>query len=161
MKLNKKGFSLMELLIVVIIITGFAAFVYPSFVSSLEHSRASEAVNMLGTIQALQQKNFVTYESYALKFQDINDFTPTIKGFNPDTTFFYSEYFKYELGGTGVNKVSATRVDKNHNTLDKGYSFEAKYAEDFIRCNFSNDNGERVCASLTDKNKSGSMYPIY
>ena len=61
---NKKGFSLMELLIVVIIIAGFAALTYPSYVVSIERARVSEAVNLLGTIQAAQQKNYMSYEEY-------------------------------------------------------------------------------------------------
>ena len=165
---NKKGFSLMELLIVVIIIAGFAALTYPSYVISIERSRVSEAINLLGTIQATQQKNFMSYESYGLKFKDINDFTPAIEDFDPEQSSFYTEYYKYELGDAASilaneGKVTATRVDKSHNNLDKGYSLEARYNERFVRCNFTNDEGEKICASVTDKDKDDSenYYPIY
>jgi len=164
---NKKGFSLMELLIVVIIIAGFAALTYPSYVVSIERARVSEAVNLLGTIQAAQQKNFMSYEEYGLKFKDINDFTPAIEDFDPEKNFFYTEYFKYELDDLSTSqdghKATATRVNKSHEELEKGYSLEARYKENFVRCNFTNDDGEKICSSLTDKEKDSTsdFYPIY
>lgn len=165
---NKKGFSLMELLIVVIIIAGFAALTYPSYVISIERSRVSEAVNLLGTIQATQQKNFMSYEEYGLKFKDINDFTPAIEDFDPEKNFFFTEYFKYQLSDAASilaneGKATATRVNKSHDAVDKGYSLEARYKERFVRCVFTNDDGEKICASLTDKDKDETedYYPIY
>ena len=77
--MNKKGFTLMELLVVVVIIAGFAAVTYPSYKSSIERARASEAVTMVGTIQASQQKHFINYESYGTTFQDINDFETVLQ----------------------------------------------------------------------------------
>lgn len=163
MKLNKKGFSLMELLIVAIVIAGFAAFTYPSYVSSIERARVSEAVQMLATIQAAQQKHFVNYEKYGEIFKDINDFTPAIDNFNPNNSAFSTEYFTYELTNQGY--ALATRINKQGTAVNKGYQLEAYYEDDFIRCviNDSSEDGEKVCSSLTDKNKveSGSYYPIY
>ena len=156
MQINKNGFTLMELLIVVIIIAGFAAVTYPSYVSSIERARASEAVNMLGTIQAAQQKHFVNYESYGTNFSDINDFEPAIDNFDPNLGQFNTKYFTYSL--TKDNNATATRIEPG-----KGYSFTAFYSEAFIRCNVLNDSekGEKVCSSLTDKEKVDNYYPIY
>lgn len=166
---NKKGFSLMELLIVVIIISGFAALTYPSYVIAIERSRVSEAVNMLATIQAAQQKNFMSYESYAPTFREINDFTPAIEDFDPTENFFYTEYYRYDMSPVIISeasknpKVTATRVDKSHNVLDKGYSLEAYYKENFVRCIYTNDDGDKICSALTDKspNTTDNYYPIY
>ncbi len=158
MKINKNGFTLMELLIVVIIIAGFAAVTYPSYTSSIERARVSEAVTMLGTIQAAQAKHFVNYEEYGTVFRDINDFEPAIENFNPNLKSFDTEYFTYTLNND--NTATATRIGGN-----KGYSLTANYTEDFIRCNVLNNSkeGDKVCSSLTDQNKveSGSYYPIY
>jgi prepilin-type N-terminal cleavage/methylation domain-containing protein len=150
---KKNGFTLMELLIVVIIIAGFAGFAYPSYVESLERARASEAVQMLGTIQAAQQKHYVNYETYAEQFVDLSDFTPTIKDFDPNTYVFHTEYFKYELR---EGCATAERIG-----VDKGYGFHAYYNEDFIRCLFTTTSGEKICSSLTDKEKVDKYYPIY
>lgn len=164
MKLNKKGFSLTELLVVVIIIAGFAALTYPSYVVAIERSRVSEAVHMLATIQAAQQKHFMSYEEYGYKFRDINDFTPAAEGFSPDTDNFFTEYYKYQLDkdGSKTPKVTAIRVDKNHTELNKGYNLQALYKENFVRCVFSTQDGEKICASLTDKDSvDNNYYPIY
>jgi len=150
---NKKGFSLMELLIVVIIIAGFAAMTYPSYLDSIERARASEAVQMLGVIQAAQQKHYVQYEEYATKFSDINDFVPAIENFDSNQNNFNTEYFYYELKDGDL--ATADR------TPGKGYTFQANYTDDFIRCIFNNDEGEKVCSSLTDKEKKDGYYPIY
>ena len=152
--MKNNGFTLMELLIVVIIIAGFAGFAYPSYMESLERARASEAVQMLGTIQAAQQKHYVNYESYATTFLDLNDFTPAIKDFDPDNYYFNTEYFYYVLR-EGNPVATADRMPH------KGYLFEAYYTEDFIRCIPSNDKWEKVCSSLTDKEKKDGYYPIY
>ena len=160
--MNKKGFTLMELLIVVVIITGFAAMTYPAYKSSIERARASEAVTMLGAIQAAQQKHFVNYESYGTTFRDINDFEPAIKDFDASQSSFFTDYFKYELSSDdSKNRVTATRVDSNHAPLNKGYNLVAFYDDSFIRCNVTNDEGDKVCSSLTDKEKIENHYRIF
>ena len=163
--MNKKGFTLMELLIVVVIIAGFAALTYPSYRSSIERARASEAVNMLGTIQAAQQKHFVNYEEYGTKFSDINDFEPGIKNFNPNATSFDTEYFRYDISRVeGMRPLaSADRINSHGETLAVGYRLVAMYKEDFIRCVILNNSEEgiKVCSSLTDRERDSNYYPIY
>ena len=156
--MNSKGFTLMELLIVVVIIVGFAALAYPSYVSSIERARASEAVTMLGTIQAAQQKHFVNYEEYGTQFRDINDFEPAISNFNAASNTFRTEYFVYTLNS---DNATAVRVNKGGGPVNKGYDLSVVYADNFVRCNVQNDDGEQVCSSLTDKDKSGNYYPIF
>ena len=162
--MNKKGFTLMEVLIVVIIIAGLAAVTYPSYRTSIERARASEAVTMLGTIQAAQEKHFVNYESYGEKFSDINDFTPAIKDFNPSANFFRTEYFKYSLlKDSNSRRYAEARRTKGQQLVNKGYRLHAYYDEGFIRCKVLNnsEDGEKVCASLTDRAKVEDYYPIY
>jgi len=162
--MNKKGFTLMEVLIVVVIIAGLAAVTYPSYKSSIERARASEAVTMLGAIQAAQEKHFVNYEEYGQDFRDINDFEPAINGFDPSKTFFYTEYFKYSLAtGENANPYAiAQRVNSSHASVNKGYELIAYYNEAFIRCRVlsGSEDGEKVCSSLTDKEKFDDFYPI-
>lgn len=157
--MNKKGFTLMELLVVVIIIATFAAMTYPSFRSSIERARASEAVHMIGAIQAAQQKHFVNYEVYGTDFRDINDFKPAVANFDPAQTSFSTDYFTYQMN-SGSNSVVATR--NGAGGLSNGYSLIGFYNEEFIRCQVSNNNGEKVCASLTDRDKvDDTYYPIF
>ena len=163
--MNKKGFSLMELLVVVIIIAGFAAMTYPSYVSSIERARVNEAVQMLGTIQAAQQKHFVNYEEYGTTFKDISDFTPAVENFDETKSTFDTEYFRYSLSSVEVYKelAKAERIDKSRNVVNKGYRLEARYIESFVRCVILQDSkeGKKVCSSLTDKEQKDDYFPIY
>ena len=164
--MNKKGFTLMEVLIVVVIIAGLAAATYPSYKSSIERARASEAVTMLGAIQAAQEKHFVNYEEYGSDFRDINDFVPAIKveDFDPAQTFFYTEYFKYSLDENDQSRkyAKAERINSNQVITNKGYELISYYDEGFIRCKVlsNSEEGTKVCASLTDKEKVEDYYPI-
>ena len=165
---NNKGFTLMELLIVVIIIVGFAAFAYPSYVTSIERARASEAVNMLATIQGAQQKHFVHYEEYGRVYHDINDFQPAIANWSnfEDGCHFTTEFFDYALDGCENNNKKgcavARRINKDGELADKGYMLIGCYLEDFIRCYVLNESedGDKICSSLTDLAKENDYYRI-
>ena len=167
MKTGKKGFTLMELLIVVVMVSGLAAIAYPAYISSIERARASEAVTMLGAIKAAQEKNYIMYDQYATTFREIRDFTPAVSteqtdvnSFQLQENYFVSEYFVYRMvASDGVPCATASRISLNNNggfaDLNKGYSFLAFYQEDFIRCiPFQNNReGEKICSSLTDQTK--------
>lgn len=173
--INKKGFTLMELLIVVIMISGFVVIAYPTYTSSIERARASEAVTMLGAIKAAQEKNYVMYEEYATNFKEIRDFTPAVSTdeaddpsfrFNLDSNNFRTEYFKYTMTseGAGVSKkyfAKAERITANGQLANKGYGLTAYYNDDFISCNGTTDDGRKICASLTDQEGTNGSYKIY
>ena len=165
MSMNKKGFTLMELLIVVIMISGLVAVAYPSYISSIERARASEAVNMLGAIKAAQEKNFIMYDNYAETFREIRDFSPAISSdpddenhFNLNSNSFKTEYFEYTMRNDGTSEddkfyAEAIRITPQGNNAGKGYSFTASYRNDFISCNSTTTEGEKICSSLTDQPK--------
>ena len=160
MKLNKKGFTMTELLIVAIIIAGIASIVYPSYKDALERARASEAVSMLSAIQAAQAKHFVNYETYGTSFRDIRDFSPAVENFDMDQAQFFTEYFRYNMY---ASSATATRVGADHGDVAAGYSLSANYTTNFVECipSTGNDYGENVCSSLTDRSKVGNAYRIF
>ena len=62
---NRKGFTLVELAVVVVIIGVLAAFAVPRFMSSVERSKAAEAFNYLAAVQSAQERYHARQGTYA------------------------------------------------------------------------------------------------
>lgn len=68
----KKGFTLTELLVVVLVIGVLAAIALPSYTKSVKKSRASDALNNLNIVSLKQQDYMLNNEKYAENFKDLN-----------------------------------------------------------------------------------------
>lgn len=62
----KKGFSLLEMIVTIVIVGVAAAFAIPNFVTSMEKSKAQAAQNNLYALIAAQQKYFEDFSNYCL-----------------------------------------------------------------------------------------------
>ena len=60
-----RGFTLIELVVVVIIIGILAAIALPRYGKTVENSRVAEATSMLGTIRGAQMRYVAEYDVYA------------------------------------------------------------------------------------------------
>ena len=65
---NKKGFTLMEMMAVVLIIAGFAAIAYPAYTRSINRARVAEAFSLAEIVREAQQRNLVVNGDYFTKF---------------------------------------------------------------------------------------------
>jgi len=80
MMFNKKGFTLIELVVVIIIIGILAAIAFPMMRGNIEKAKKSEAVAALGTIRTAERLYFVEHDQYT----DVGNFNDAA---NPLSTY--------------------------------------------------------------------------
>lgn len=103
---GKKGFTLLELLIVVIIIGILGTLALPRFFRAVERTRWAEAKSVLATLRGAQ----VRYRA------ENGAYTATID--NLDVDFTTGKYFTFTSGTGAAAVATATR----NATQDAGYS---------------------------------------
>ena len=86
---SKHGFTLIELVIVIIIIGILASLAIPSYFKTVERSRISEALSALGSIRAAQFRYASEHGKYADDFGDL------------DINISKGKYFTFEPLGDG------------------------------------------------------------
>lgn len=103
MKFNIKGFTLIELIIVVIIISVLASIAAPMMLGIKNKAIDAEAVTMLGTIRTAERQYYVEHQRYAdvTSFEPENDLTPYVRSSDLDGTYFSHHCFKVTTFGSG------------------------------------------------------------
>ncbi len=72
MEHKRKGFTLVELAVVVVIVGVLAAFAVPRFLASVERSKAAEAFNYLSAVQSAQERYHARQGVYASTTADLD-----------------------------------------------------------------------------------------
>jgi prepilin-type N-terminal cleavage/methylation domain-containing protein len=80
---KEKGFTLLELLMVVIIIAILASLALPQYIRATEKARASEALQLLGSLRSSQQRYraFSPTNAFATAINDLDAEMPTATKF--------------------------------------------------------------------------------
>ena len=83
---TRKGFTLVELAVVIVIIGVLAAFGVPRFLQSVEKSKASEAFNYLSAIQGSEERYLAQNGVYASAIADLDINLPAPQYFTVPST---------------------------------------------------------------------------
>ena len=67
----QQGFTLLELMVVLVIVAVIAAFAYPSYMNSVQKSRRTDAFTSLNEIAHLQEEYFIRNRSYAKELKQL------------------------------------------------------------------------------------------
>ena len=62
--MNKKGFSLMEIMIVVVVVGILAAIAIPAYTGYVTRTRRTDAITALETLVLYEEKNFAQFNKY-------------------------------------------------------------------------------------------------
>lgn len=81
-KPNQKGFTLVELAIVIVIIGVLASFGVPRFRDAVERSKAGESMNFLSTVRASQERYHAIFATYANDLANLDVAFPSPKYFS-------------------------------------------------------------------------------
>jgi prepilin-type N-terminal cleavage/methylation domain-containing protein len=84
-KRDQKGFTLVELAIVIVIIGVLASFGVPRFRDAVERSKAGESLNYLSAVRAAQERYHAREGTYASDMADLDVSMPAPKYFTAGT----------------------------------------------------------------------------
>ena len=143
---KKKGFTLIELVIAVLIIGVIAAIAVPMYFKAVEKSRASESINLLGTIAKAEQRHKLQSQEYTDQVEDLDI---TLKNYTDDTAAsgsnFDTEFFDFTLGTQ--NAQSARK--------EGDYTISINYDTNEITCDPS-DNSICIAFGLNGSGNASS-----
>lgn len=130
-KKTKKGFTLVEVLVVVIFIGVLAAVAVPTYTRSVEKARATQGMDTLDQIAKAQYTYSKRHGKYANQFASL-PLELTDKDGNPvkDTSEFEDKYFSYGLFASTYGRAARARREFNNKT----YSLFVQYGTGKISC---------------------------
>ena len=101
----KKGFTLTELLVVVLIIGILSSVALPQYMKSVEKARATEAIELLGTLVRAETAYFLSNDTYTKNLSELGIVLPGID--STDQSVANTNNFQFEVLTANSNVVVA------------------------------------------------------
>lgn len=110
MKKRRSGFTLLEILIVLVILGIIAGLAVPNLQAPIERGRAVEAYRNLDRVRQAMHRYHTKFDTYVGATVPIAGFQSSLD-FNPNETTTGTNYFAYRLIDVGANtyRIRATR----------------------------------------------------
>lgn len=137
-KQNKKGFTLTEVLVVVLVISVLAAIAYPMYMRSITKSKAVEAINLLEMVRNKQLQNFAKKGKYFTDFSGVNNLTSDAENEQNTTSVIKVKEYTLSLN-TDKNCMYAS-----YNKGNTKFTFSSSYETAGLGC-----SGD-ICKSFGD-----------
>jgi type IV pilus assembly protein PilA len=109
----RRGFTLVELAVVIVIIGVLAAFGVPKFLNSVERSKAAEAFSYLSAVRSAQERYLAREGTYAANASDLDISFPAPKYFTVGTPFTAS--------GSGTSLENSWQLTLTRTGSSAGY----------------------------------------
>ena len=116
---GKSGFTLLELLVVVIIVGILATIAIPAFLDAMENARSAEARSFLDTVKTAEEAYYQEHLIYTGTFSDLVVDQPSATS--------TKHYFKYTLASAGSTQFVGTATRKTTGDTGKSPNFSTAY----------------------------------
>ena len=149
-KNNNKGFTLIELLVVVLILGILAAMAMPQYFKAVERSRMTEAVSLMSSIAAAQQRKYLQINKYTTAYTGLDVSPKGATGSLYYTKGGSGNGFQIQLSAAdayNTGNVVSTRQNGGGG-LQYHYVLSRYYANDGTSCRGTDTNGQALCADF-------------
>ena len=155
----KKGFTLIELLVVVIILGLLASIALPSYMTSLETTKAREAITIARQWQAGRAIYFAENNSYPNNNLDLTDIGIDL---NMNSNNFATGSQLYVLSNYYLNLKTNNKAIFEHKRIDDGATAIYIEATDTtLTCCAKTARNKKVCKTLSSSNSEGEASSSY
>ena len=153
-KKNNRGFTLTELVVIVLILGILAAIGLPQYQRALESSRVTEAITMLGNIATAEKMYLLQSGEFTPNFAELPVQMPVQPKNKADASYYtygVGGDFDYDLSGCeyGECTVSALRGQENDHPYEIRLSGLDNMGQNGVRtCHSTDDFGIKICLNV-------------